>query len=77
MELHDYISWLIWHVVFCYVCFYILKIFLKQLLFLIFFIKLIFFMFSGDFDAFMLKIIFKKLKKYYFNVFLSKKYFKK
>jgi len=33
-------------------------------------------MFSGDFDAFMLKMIFKKLKKYYFNVFLSEKYFK-
>jgi hypothetical protein len=34
-------------------------------------------MFSGDFDAFILKMIFKKLKKYYFNIFLSEKYFKK
>jgi len=34
-------------------------------------------MFSGRFDVLMLKIIFKKLKKYYFNIFLDKKYFEK
>jgi hypothetical protein len=34
-------------------------------------------MFSYYFDALMSKIIFKKLKKYYFNAFSNKKYFEK
>jgi hypothetical protein len=33
-------------------------------------------MFSNRFNTLTLKIIFKKLKTYYFNVFLNKKYFK-
>jgi len=32
---------------------------------------------SNHFDMLMSKIIFKKEKKYYFNVFLSEKHFKK
>jgi hypothetical protein len=47
-------------------------IFFKNLKF--FYLKLNFFMFLYCFDMAMLKIIF--LKKYYFNIFLSKKYFK-
>jgi hypothetical protein len=37
----------------------------------------IFFVFSSYFDTLMSKIILKKQKKYYFNVFPSKKHFKK
>jgi hypothetical protein len=33
-------------------------------------------MFLDHFDVLILKIILKKLKKYYFNIFLNKKYFK-
>jgi hypothetical protein len=47
-------------------------IFFKNLKF--FYLKLNFFMFLYCFNVAMLKIIF--LKKYYFNIFLSKKYFK-
>ena len=34
-------------------------------------------MFLDHFDTLILKIIFLKLKKHYFNIFLSKKHFKK
>jgi hypothetical protein len=34
-------------------------------------------MFSYHFDMLILKITFKNKKKYYFNIFLDKKYFKK
>jgi hypothetical protein len=34
-------------------------------------------MFLDYFDALISKIIFKKLKKYYFNIFLSEKHFEK
>jgi hypothetical protein len=34
-------------------------------------------MFLDHFDALISKIIFKKIKEYYFNIFSSKKYFKK
>ena len=34
-------------------------------------------MFSYRFNTLMLKINFKKLKKYYFNIFLNKKYIEK
>jgi hypothetical protein len=34
-------------------------------------------MFSDHFDALILKIILKNKKIYYFNIFSSKKYFKK
>ena len=34
-------------------------------------------MFLNYFDTLILKIIFKKLKKYYFNIFLNKNHFKK
>jgi hypothetical protein len=40
------------------------------------FLTEIFFMFSDCFNVLMLKIIFKKIKKNYFNTFLTKKYFK-
>jgi uncharacterized membrane protein len=33
--------------------------------------------FLDHFDVLILKIIFKKYKKYYFNIFSSEKYFKK
>jgi hypothetical protein len=33
--------------------------------------------FSDYFDVLISKIIFKNIKKYYFNIFLNKKYFKK
>jgi len=34
-------------------------------------------MFSDHFNILVLKIFFKKIKKYYFNISFSKKYFKK
>jgi len=37
----------------------------------------IFLMFLDHFDALISKIIFLKIKEYYFNTFSSKKYFKK
>jgi hypothetical protein len=43
---------------------------------LIFFIKNYFFILSDPFNMLILKIIFKKLKKYYFDVFLNEKHFK-
>jgi len=54
------------------------KSILKKIEFFYFFLcyKLIFFMFLDHFDVLILKIILKKLKKYYFNIFLNKKYFK-
>jgi hypothetical protein len=50
------------------------KYILKNLIF--FYFKLIFFGVYRYFDVLILKIIFKKYKKYYFNIFSSKKYFK-
>jgi hypothetical protein len=47
--------------------FYISKIFLNKLLLI----------FLNYFDMIILKIIFLKFKKYYFNLFSNKKYFKK
>jgi len=41
-----------------------------------FLLKFFFFMFSNRFNVLISKIIFKKLKKYYFNTFLNKKHFK-
>jgi len=53
--------------------------FLKKIKKIYFFIcfKFIFLMFSYRFNTLMLKINFKKIKKYYFNIFLNKKYIEK
>jgi len=48
------------------------RVFLKKFNFLF---KIIFFMFLNSFDMLILKIIFLKIKKLYFNVFLSEKHF--
>jgi len=58
------------------VCFDILKIFLKNLKFFIFYFyfKLIFFCVFRYFNVLISKII---LKNYYFNISLNKNYFKK
>jgi hypothetical protein len=58
---------------YCLSCFHVIKIFLKKLKkIILFYFKLIFFLFSVYFDVRMSKIIFKK---YYFNIFSSKKIF--
>jgi hypothetical protein len=60
-------------------CFYILKIFLKNLIFFYFFyFKLIFFDIFKLFWCAKFKNNFKKIKNiYYFNIFLSEKHFEK
>jgi uncharacterized membrane protein len=55
-------------------------VFLKKIENFLFFSLLqinIFLMFSNHFNVLMSKIIFKKYKKYYFNIFPSKKHFEK
>jgi hypothetical protein len=61
------------------IVFYVSKAFLKTIKFFYFFyFKLIFFLvFSDHFDALISKIIFKKLKKKYFDAFPSEKHFEK
>ena len=48
-----------------------MKVFLK----IYFFKNYVLFIFLYWFDTIILKIIFLKIKKYYFNIFLNKRYF--
>jgi hypothetical protein len=50
---------------------------IKFLFYFFIYFKLIFFGILNHFNALISKIIFKKLKPYYFNIFLNEKYFKK
>jgi len=51
---------------------------LNKFNFFYFFLQInIFLVFLNHFDALILKIIFKKSKKYYFDIFLIEKHFKK
>jgi len=61
-----------------YICFYVLKVFLKNIFYFLFFwFKLIFLNVFKLFSYTNIKNKLKKIKKYYFNVFLSEKYVKK
>jgi hypothetical protein len=62
------------------VCLCVLKALLKKINFFLFFLfssNLYVLVFLDYFDALISKMIFKKIKKHYFNIFLSKKHFKK
>ena len=62
------------------VCFCVSRAFLKKFKFILFFSLLqinIFLVFLDHSDVLISKIILKNKKIYYFNIFLSEKYFKK